>query len=192
MYKFILAIALFFVACSDSAYKNPHIKIYTNYGDIEAEIYPDKAPKTVAAFLSYIDSGIYTNSSFYRVVITEGFSSNDNTGLIQGGIWPSDNSSHPFIKGIPHESTKMTGLSHTNGTLSLARTDTGTASTEFFICIGDQSQFDAGGRQPADKLGYPAFGRVTDGMAVVREIQKQYGGGDGFAKKISIYKIKRM
>jgi peptidyl-prolyl cis-trans isomerase A (cyclophilin A) len=192
MYKFFLACIILIAACNTNSSKYPQIKIYTNYGDIEAELYPDKAPKTVATFLRYVDSGIYTNTSFYRVVITEGLSADDNIGVIQGGTWPSDNKNHPFVKGIPHESTKQTGLSHTTGTLSLARTDTGTASTEFFICIGDQSQFDAGGTQPADKLGYPAFGKVTSGMKVVREIQKQYGDGDGFRKKIEIYKIKRM
>lgn len=107
------------LSCSQSSSKYPRIMIYTSEGEIEAELYPDKAPKTVAAFLSYVDSGYYTNSSFYRVVLAEGISSAMNVGLVQGGIWQTNERQHPNVPGIPHESTKQTGLSHTNGTLPL-------------------------------------------------------------------------
>jgi peptidyl-prolyl cis-trans isomerase A (cyclophilin A) len=63
----IIAALLFLFSCN--SYKNPRIKITTSFGNIEAELYPNKAPKTVAAFLSYVDSGLYKNSSFYRVFI---------------------------------------------------------------------------------------------------------------------------
>jgi peptidyl-prolyl cis-trans isomerase A (cyclophilin A) len=182
-----------FLACGNPKYKNPHIRISTNYGDIEAELYPDKSPKTVSAFLRYIDSGIYTNSSFYRVLFSEGANTATNTGIIQGGTWPSNNGKYPFIKNIPHEPTSISGLSHIDGSLSLARTDTGTASTEFFICIGNQNEFDFGGSAPVDGQGFAAFGVVTEGMNIVREIQeKPKSGNDGFAEKIIIYKIARL
>lgn len=191
MYKIFLLIALVSItSCNETKFKDPHIIIYTSMGDIEAELYPDKSPKTVNAFLQFVDSGIYMNTSFYRVLFSEGASTATNTGVIQGGTWPSDLSQFPFIKNIPHESTKTTGLTHENGTLSLARTGPGTASTEFFICIGNQNQFDFGGDTPPDGEGFSAFGKVTKGMDIVRKIQElPKAGVDGFVEKIKIYKI---
>ena len=184
---FITAILFLLVSCT--SHKNPHIQITTNFGPIEAELFADKAPKTVAAFLSYIDSGLYKNSSFYRVLIEEAASSSDNSGLIQGGIWQSDNKKAVSIPGIPHESPRQTGLSHTTGTLSLARTTAGSANTEFFICIGDKTEFDTSN---ADGLGFAAFGRVVSGMKIVRDIQNQPANGESFVKPIVILDIKRL
>ena len=192
MKRLLFTISLFVMLGCSQPGKNPHILISTDDGDIEAELYPDKAPKTVAAFLSYIDSGFYTNSSFYRVVLAEGLSSSANTGLIQGGIWQTNESQHPNVPGIPHESTKQTGLTHTNGTLSLARTAPGTASTEFFICIGDQTQFDYGKGSSTDTLGFAAFGKVVKGMPVVRAIQQENKHGESFEQNIAIKSIKRL
>lgn len=183
---------LFFFAslfsCNQKKYDNPRILIITNYGDIEAELYPKNAPKTVASFLSYVDAGYYKNTSFYRVLKNEDLTPENNYGMIQGGLWP-----HPKnLTGIEHESTKQTGLSHTNGTLSLARIIAGTATTEFFICIGEETAFDAGGSASKDGLGFAAFGKVIDGMEVVRKIQNQKTTGDLFSKKIIISNIKKM
>lgn len=188
---FFILTSLWLLSCKPTQYKNPHIIIYTNYGEIEVELYPDKAPKTVAAFLSFIDAGYYTNSSFYRVIKEDDIAPADNHGLIQGGIWKNENSSKPFINGIMHESTKLTGLSHTNGTISLARTTPGSATTEFFICIGNQTQFDYGNATNGDQEGFAAFGSVFKGMKYVREIQSQRSNGDQFYKNIVISKIKR-
>jgi peptidyl-prolyl cis-trans isomerase A (cyclophilin A) len=172
-------------------YKDPHIKIATSMGDIEVELYPDKAPKTVAAFLSYVDKGYYSNSSFYRVVYNDGYDENSNTGLIQGGIFRTD-PSKANTPGIEHEPTGKTGLTHTSGTISLARTTIGSASTEFFICIGDQTNFDEGKGTPADGKGYAAFGKVVAGMNIVRSIQARHTKGEDFDKDIVINKIERL
>ncbi|MEO5893992.1 MAG: peptidylprolyl isomerase [Ferruginibacter sp.] len=193
MKKFLpVFIVLIIFSCSQPAYKDPHLVISTAFGDIELEVYPEKAPKTVAAFLSYIDSGFYNNSSFYRVVMLEGLSAANNVGLIQGGIYQTNDKQHPDVPGIEHESTKQTGLSHTDGTISLARTTPGSASTEFFICIGDQSQFDFGNGGGTDTLGFSAFGKVFKGMAVVRKIQEQQKHDQSFDTKIIINKIVRL
>ena len=178
------------LGCSQPKYKNPHVLIVTAFGDIEVELFPGKAPKSVAAFLSYIDSGFYSNSSFYRVLLTEGLSSAGNVGLIQGGIWQTNDKQHPNVPGIANESTKQTGLSHTSGTVSLARTTVGTASTEFFICIGDQTQFDYG--NGTDSAGFAAFGTVFKGMTVVRKIQQQQKHDQHFDEKIVISKVERL
>ena len=117
------------ISCSNKKNELPHVLIQTNYGNIEAELYPAKAPKTVAAFLSYIDKDFYKNTTFYRVLKDEEMPTDNNSGLIQGGVWPNLKS----VVGIEHETTKQSGLSHTDGTLSMARTGVGTATTEFFI-----------------------------------------------------------
>jgi len=126
-----LFLALFCGSCSQEKYKNPHVIIETGLGDIEVELFPDQAPKTVAAFLAYVDSGFYDKSSFYRVLKTDEFPTENNTGIIQGGIWQTNPARKVTIPGIEHETTKQTGLSHQSGTISLARTTPGSANTEF-------------------------------------------------------------
>ena len=177
---------LLLAACASKKGGFPQIVIQTNYGNIEAELYPAKAPKTVAAFLSYIDKGFYKNTTFYRVLKDEEMPTDNNSGLIQGGVWPNLKS----VVGIEHESTKQSLLSHTSGTLSMARTGVGTATTEFFICIGDQTSLDAGRSGTTDSLGFAAFGKVTKGMSVVRKIQATKNNGDKFTEKILITDIK--
>lgn len=190
MYRSLFILLLLLSACSHPVYNEPHVLITTDVGDIELEVFPDKAPKTVTAFLAFIDSGYYENSSFYRVLKADELPNDNNTGLIQGGIHMSKG--RPIIHGIEHESTKRSGLSHTNGTISLARTTPGSATTEFFICIGDQSPLDSGRSGTPDGLGMAAFGKVFKGMDVVRKIQAEPSHGDAFDKQIHIIHIKRL
>jgi peptidyl-prolyl cis-trans isomerase A (cyclophilin A) len=108
-FKVLLVATSFFISCKHKTYKEPTIKIETNFGDIIVELYPAKAPKTVAAFLSYVDSGYYKNSSFYRVLKAEDQPSNAfKSDLIQGGIWLSQNKKQMSLAGITHETTKQT------------------------------------------------------------------------------------
>jgi peptidyl-prolyl cis-trans isomerase A (cyclophilin A) len=193
MNKLIIAfILLFFVSCNHPHNKNPHVLINTRLGDIELELFPDKAPKTVAAFLSYVDSGFYKNSSFYRVLKADDMPTDFNTGIIQGGIYQSDNHKIGKVQPIPHESTKQTGLSHISGTVSFASMGAGTATTEFFICIGDQLTLDAGASGTSDGQGYAAFGKVFKGMSIVRKIQNQNSHGDRLDEKVDILSIERL
>lgn len=189
---FPLLICLLLFSCSRPHFKNPHILIISQYGDIEVELFPDQAPKTVAAFLSYIDSGFYNKTSFYRVLKADEFTNPANTGIIQGGIWQTNPGRKASIAGIEHETTQQTGLSHLSGTISLARTTPGSANTEFFICIGDQSPLDAGRRGTEDGQGYAAFGKVFEGMDIVRKIQAQASHGDQFDKPVEIRKITKL
>lgn len=187
---FLLLVAL--SSCNQANNKTPHVLIETRLGDIEVELYPEKAPVTVASFLSYVDSGYYSNSSFYRVLKADELPNPNNTGIIQGGIWQTKPQIKVKLPGITHESTTQSGLTHQSGTVSLARTTPGSASSEFFICIGDQSPLDAGRRGTEDGQGFAAFGKVIKGMPIVRKIQEQKSHGDAFDKKIEIYKIKRL
>ena len=193
MLKFILIItSVIFISCGHPTYKDPHILIVTGLGDIEVELYPDKAPKTVAAFLSNIKEEIYTGSSFYRVLKAEELPTDYNTGIIQGGIWNTSVKEHSSVKGIIHESTKQSGLSHTDAVISMARKESGSATTEFFICIGDQSSLDYGKGSSEDGLGFAAFGKVVGGMNIVKKIHEQKSRGHEFIEKIQIREIKQL
>lgn len=193
MLKFLLVFICFAIfSCNQPAYKNPHVLIETNLGDIEVELFPDQAPKTVAAFLSFVDSGFYNKTSFYRVLKTEELPTATNTGIIQGGMWQTNPAKKITIPGVEHETTKTSGLTHQSGTISLARLTPGTANTEFFICIGDQSPLDFGRRGTEDGQGYAAFGEVFKGMTIVRNIQAQKSHGDKFDEKIVINRITRL
>src|SRR6478609_11578915 len=190
--KFLAIFISIIIACN-SLYKNPHVEIQTKFGDIEIELYPQQAPKTVAAFLSYIDSGYYKKATFYRVLRADEQPTNaQKSELVQGGIWQTDYKLAARIPGIPHETTQQTNIHHKDGTISLARLEPGTANTEFFICVGDQPGFDYGGANNPDGQGYAPFGKVVKGMSVVRSIYEAPENDGGFEPLIYIFKIKKM
>jgi peptidyl-prolyl cis-trans isomerase A (cyclophilin A) len=170
----------------------PHVIIQTQAGDIEVELYPKMAPKTVAAFLSYVDSGFYKKSCFYRILNEENQATGaDPSELIQGGIWRTNHAKAVSLPGVPHETTQMTHIYHKDGVISLARQAPGTATTEFFICVGDQPGFDYGGRNNPDGQGYAAFGKVVKGMDVVRAIYAMPEEDQSFTPPVLIKDIKR-
>ncbi|WP_353548718.1 peptidylprolyl isomerase [Sediminibacterium sp. KACHI17] len=181
------------IACTETINSgNPHVVIETKYGEIELELYADKAPATTAAFLSYVDSGFYENTSFYRVLNVNNQPSNaPKTEILQGGLWRTKNEKARSITGIPHESTGKTGVKHKDGVISVARLAPGTAGSEFFICIDDQPGLDEGGENVEDKLGYAAFGKVIKGMSVVRKIYMQNDRNQYLDPPIAIYNVRR-
>ena len=180
------------INCSPK-YKNPHIEIETGRGDIEIELYPDQAPKTVTAFLSYVDSGYYKNANFYRVLANDNQPSNaPKAQLIQGGIWKTNYKLSSSLPGIPHETTQQTKILHKAGVISLARAAPGTAGTEFFICIQDQPGFDYGGNNNADGQGYAAFGKVIKGMDIVMDIYNAPEYDQALDPPVDIYNIKHL
>ncbi len=180
-------------ACSSGSERssNPHVVIDTQFGEIICELYPQKAPHSVAAFLHAVDSSFYDRSNFYRIL------SEDNqvmgswpATLIQGGLHATTNR-RDYLPGIPHESTNETGLTHRMGALSFARSDTGTATTEFFIVMEDQKGFDFGGRNNPDGQGYAVFGQVVEGMDVVRSVYRRPESNQLFTPPVPIISIKR-
>ena len=192
-YKFILPFVFCLVlSCAGPEQKNPHVVIETKFGEIEVELYPEQAPKSVSAFLSYVDSGFYKNCLFYRVLNDENQPSNaSKSDLIQGGMWRTSYKRSIALKGIPHETTGQTKILHKDGVISLAREAPGTASSEFFICVGDQPGFDYGGENNPDKQGYAAFGKVIRGMDVVKRIHRQPEEDQSFDPPVNIYNIVR-
>jgi peptidyl-prolyl cis-trans isomerase A (cyclophilin A) len=141
----------------------PKVAIRTDHGVITVELEARRAPLTAANFLNYVDNGNYDGGSFYRAARTPGA---PTEGQIVGGPNPK---SHPFPP-IAHESTTMTGLRHTTGTLSLGRFAPGTATGSFFICASPEPYLDAHPGAPGDNFGFAAFGQVISGMSVVRKI----------------------
>jgi peptidyl-prolyl cis-trans isomerase A (cyclophilin A) len=141
------------------------VRLETEMGPIELELDGRRAPVTTANFLAYVDQQRFDGTSFYRAARTRGAS---DRGFIQGGI---RRNYRRMLAPIAHEPTSETGLSHADGTISMARTQPGTAMGEYFIIVGDMPSMDAGaGRESGDDLGFAAFGRVVDGMDVVRRI----------------------
>ncbi|MDQ2719031.1 MAG: peptidylprolyl isomerase [Bacteroidota bacterium] len=188
-----LILTFFYFSCSSKKYNEPTIKIETNFGDIIVELYPEKAPQTVKAFLTYADSGYFKNSSFYRVLKAEDEPSNAfKSELIQGGIWQTNYKRQQSIPGISLETTKQTGLLHKNGTISLARTTSSTGNTEFFICIGDQPAYDYGGDANPDGQGFASFGKVIEGMEYVKQIHDQPDNATSFTPPLKIKNIVRL
>lgn len=165
------------------------VSIQTSMGEIVVELYPDKAPVTARNFLKHVEKGSYTNSLFYRVVRMDNQPHSEvKIEVIQGGLFEDD--ILDTIAPIIHENTKLTGILHTDGVISMARMEPGTASTEFFICIGDQSSLDFGGTRNPDGQGFAAFGRVIRGMEVARAIQGEPDDGQYLLDKVSILHMK--
>ncbi len=184
----ILSLPLLFCCGSHSP---DRVIIKTTAGDIEIQVFPDKAPKTANAFLSFVDAGLYENSSFYRILSLDNQPMGSSAAeLIQGGIYKTGRN-RDDIPGIPHEPTSKTGIRHERGTVSMARVEAGSASTEFFICIADSPGFDEGGNSNPDGLGYAAFGRVVKGMNVVMAIYNRKEIDQEFTPPIGIIDIKR-
>jgi peptidyl-prolyl cis-trans isomerase A (cyclophilin A) len=180
------------LGCKSTAGGNPHVEIETKFGTIELELYADKASKTVAAFLANADAGTYESASFYRVLNEDNQPSDAlKPTLVQGGIYKKKISKDKIAL-IPHETTQQSGILHINGTISMARLDPGTASTEFFICIGDQHGFDYGGANNKDGQGYAAFGKVVKGMDVVTKIYNQNEVNQSFDPPVHIFNITRL
>ena len=143
-----------------------YVKLTTPDGAIVLALDRAKAPITVANFLRYTDTNRYDGATFYRASRPKGYTA-DDYGSIQGGL---QNDPAKLLKPIAHEPTTRTGLSHTDGAISMGRFAPGSATSDFFICVGDNTYLDANPKAKGDNLGYAAFGYVVEGMEVVRKI----------------------
>jgi peptidyl-prolyl cis-trans isomerase A (cyclophilin A) len=159
------------VACTGSDEKDrTWVVLTTDLGNIELEIFTERAPQSSAIFLAYVDAGFYTGAAFYRTVMPENDRGTPPISVVQGGVLDLTKGLPP----VPHETTEVTGVLHTDGVISLARSDPGTGSgTAFFICVGDQPGLDYGAKRNPDGLGFAAFGKVVRGMDVVRNIHQR-------------------
>lgn len=187
----VLLILLFFVggflSCGS---RKCAITIKTELGDIEVETYEKVAPITASNFLRYVDENLFEGASFYRTVTMDNQPDNDvRIEVIQGGRRSGDSLGYPPIE---HETTDQTGILHEDGVISMARDRPGSATSEFFICVGGQPELDFGGKRNPDGQGFAAFGRVIRGMDVVRKIHKQPAEGQRLNPSIKIFTIERI
>jgi peptidyl-prolyl cis-trans isomerase A (cyclophilin A) len=148
-----------------------NITIHTEFGDIVAEVYDERAPRTVANFLRYVHGGHFVGGNFWRTVRMDNQPGvAHKIEVIQAGVHKLREADQ--FPPVALERTRDTGLKHEDGTLSMARREVDGAQSAFFICIGAQPNLDFGGPRYADGQGFAAFGRVTRGMDVVRLIHQ--------------------
>jgi peptidyl-prolyl cis-trans isomerase A (cyclophilin A) len=169
----------------------PQVEIQTSMGNIILVIDTIHAPVTAKNFLAHAEKGTFNTAVFYRSVRLDNQPTNDiKIEVIQGGLF-SDEEIEKY-PGIQHETTKETGLKHLDGTISMARNEPGTASTEFFICIGNQPELDFGGKRNPDGQGFAAFGQIIEGLDVVKKIQQLPDENQYLKKPVQIHSIKKI
>ena len=164
--------------------------IKTEKGEIEVDLDAKNAPITTANFLRYVDAKHYDGGRFHRTVTPSNQPDNAvKIEVIQAGVLiAKEKETFPTIK---LERTRGTKMTHLNGTISMARDGPDTATSDFFICVGDQPELDFGGKRNPDGQGFAAFGRVVKGMDVVRAIQKSAADGQVLKPPITIQSITR-
>lgn len=145
---------------------NPHVLLETTAGNIELELMPDKAPKSVENFLHYVKKGHYNGVIFHRVI---------NHFVVQsGGITP-DMREKPTDRPIENESNN--GLSNVTGSIAMARTgNPNSATSQFYINVNDNYGLDYGEMGTMKHWGYAVFGRVIKGMDVAQKIAAEPTG----------------
>ncbi len=155
------------------AQPNPQVLMQTSMGDMVIELYPQKAPKTVANFLQYVDDGFYNGTIFHRVI--DGF-------MIQGGGFTAQLEQKPTRAPVPNEADNM--LRNTIGTIAMARTsDPHSATAQFFINVNNNTSLDFREKTPR-AWGYAVFGRVIKGMDVVKAIKGVATGNRGYYRDV--------
>lgn len=166
----LLAFLLLIVAAPVAAQETPaapkpatvRVLLTTELGPIVLELEKERAPITTGNFLRYVNAKRFDGIGFYRAVtVAPGF------GLVQAG----QRDGAKLYPPIAHEPTTRTGLTHGDGTISMARAAPGSALADWFIMIGASPAMDANPQASGDNLGFAAFGRVVEGMEIVRQIQ---------------------
>ena len=166
-----LALGMSYTAAAADATDTPHVTLKTSMGNIVLELYPEKAPASVANFLQYVKSGQYNGTIFHRVI--EGF-------MIQGGGFDQNMREKPTRAPIKNEAGN--GLKNTMYTIAMARTqEPHSATAQFFINTANNSALDYPSR---DGWGYAVFGKVIEGNAVVDKIKSVKTGNNGMYQDV--------
>ena len=181
----VLLTLVWAVGCSSYNSSVVEVVIETSQGDIVVEVDTVAAPITGANFLRYVDAGMYSGGSFFRVVTPDNQPQDSiRIEVIQGGANPDFRAD--FFDDIPLERTSETGLLHEDGTISMARGLPDSGNHSFFICIGAQPSLDFGGMRNPDGQGFAAFGKVTEGMDIVKMIQSGEVADQMLVKPVAI------
>jgi len=174
-----------------AATSSPRVQFTTDLGDFIVELDTDRAPKTAANFLAYVDRRLYDRGAFHRTVTKDNQPhSAVKIEVIQAAADPKREKQ--FLTEIPLERTSKTKIKHLAGTISMARDGPDTAKDEFFICLSDQPELDFGGKRNLDGQGFAAFGRVVDGMETIRKIHQSKAKEQTLTPKVMILKARRL
>lgn len=147
-------------AAASAAQAHPQVVMHTSMGDITLELYPDKAPKSVANFLQYVRDGYYNGTALHRVIA--GY-------MIQGGLYTRDLQPKRTRSAVPSEADN--GLSNLRGTIAVARgADPNSGTSQFFFNLVDNRRLDYVGNQSGLTWGFAVFGKVVKGMEVIDKI----------------------
>ena len=151
------------------------VTLKTNFGDITLELFEDKAPKTVANFLSYVEDGFFDNTIFHRVI---------NNFMVQGGGFTPDMDQKDTKDPIENEADN--GVANEVGTIAMARTqDPHSATAQFFINVNNNDFLNHSGKS-VNGWGYCAFGKVVEGMDVVEKIKAVKTGNHGYHQDVPV------
>jgi len=177
---FLVIAGIAFSTFGPAETENPRVVIKTELGDITVEIYADRAPLTAANFLKYVDGKLYDGTVFHRTVTLAGPRNQPiQIEVIQGGQVGREKS----LTAIPLERTNLTRVKHADGAISMARGGADTATSSFFLCVGDNP----------DGQGFAAFGKVIAGLDVVRKIHRSpVNEGELLTPPVKILSIARI
>jgi peptidyl-prolyl cis-trans isomerase A (cyclophilin A) len=171
--------------------EKPRVQIDTAIGSITVELDAVRAPVTTKNFHRYVLEGFYSDGEFFRTVTASNQPENSvKIAVIQAGADPAREDE--VFDQIVLERTSETELRHLDGTISMARFGPDTATHSFFICVGDQPGLDFGGARNPDNQGFAAFGRVVDGMELVREIHAMPADGQNLDPPLRIQRAVRV
>lgn len=149
-------------AAAQGPVEHPRVIMHTTQGDYTIELYPEKAPKSVANFLQYVRDGFYDGTVFHRVV--DGY-------MVQGGLYSRDLTQRRTRAPIPSEADN--GLSNLRGTVAVARgADPNSATSQFFVNLVDNRRLDYVSNQSGLTWGFAVFGKVVNGMDTIDKIAK--------------------
>ena len=167
------------------------VTIQTEIGNIELAVDSARAPVSAANFLRYVDAGRYEGGRFHRTVTMA--NQPDNPVKIEVIQWSAaPRNGQEAFPPVQLERTNVTGIKHLDGTISMARAGVSSATSDVFICIGDQPELDFAGKRNPDGQGFAAFGRVTSGMEIVRRIQASPARGQTLDPPVRITNIVRV
>lgn len=171
------------------------VGVWTGIGIFYIAVDTMRAPITSANFLKYVDAGLYNSGRFHRATRADNYTpappARPMMNIIQGGINPARRSEG--FPPIPLERTSVTGITHVTGVVSMARgTAADTATSDFFVLLDDQPSLDFGGQRFDDGQGGAAFGRVVEGLGIVRKIQQQPVEGQNLSGPVIIRRVWRI
>jgi len=171
------------------------VGVWTGLGTFYIAVDTRRAPITSANFLKYVDAGLYDHGRFHRATRADNYTpappARPMMNIIQGGINPAKRGEG--FPAIPLERTSVTGIRHVTGVVSMARgTAADTATSDFFVLLDDQPSLDFGGQRFDDGQGGAAFGRVVEGLDVVRKIQQQPVEGQNLSGPVILRRVWRV